>query len=84
MSLLTEQEITEIVREAAKGSATRRDGSTSFRIARAIESAVIKKIKARGASAWASTSDDGIVEALGFNQSRSRFTVPLYRLPEGD
>ena len=45
---LTEQEITEIVREAARGSATRRDGSTSQRIARAIESAVIEKIKAQG------------------------------------
>ena len=48
MSLLTEQEITEIVREAARGSATRRDGSTSQRIARAIESKVIEKIKAQG------------------------------------
>ena len=48
MSLLTEQEITEIAREAVRGSATRRDGSTSQRIARAIESAVIEKIKAQG------------------------------------
>ena len=48
MSLLTEQEITEIVREAVRGSATRRDGSTSQHIARAIESAVIEKIKAQG------------------------------------
>ena len=31
MSLLTEQEITEIVREAARGSVTRRDGSPSLR-----------------------------------------------------
>lgn len=84
MSLLTEQEITEIVREAARGSATRRDGSTSQRIALAIESAVIAKIKAQGPSAWAATSDEGVVEALGFNQSKSRFTTPLYRLPEGD
>ena len=36
---LTDQQITAIVREAAKGSAIRRDGSTSHRIARAIESA---------------------------------------------
>ena len=84
MSLLTEQEITEIVREAARGSATRRDGSTSERIARAIEAKVIEKIKAQGPVAWAATSEEGIVEALGFNQSKSRFTVPLYRLPEGD
>ena len=47
MTLLTEQEITEIVREAAKGSAIRREGSTSFRIARAIEAAVIEKIEAQ-------------------------------------
>lgn len=84
MSLLTEQEITEIVREAARGSATRRDGSTSQRIAIAVEKVVLAKIKAQGPAAWAATSDDGIVEALGFNQSKSRFTVPLYRLPEGD
>ena len=50
MSLLTEQEIVDIVRESAKGSATRRDGSTSYRIVCAVESAVIAKIKAQGAS----------------------------------
>ena len=48
MSLLTEQEIVDIVRESAKGSATRRDGSTSYRIVCAVESAVIAKIKAQG------------------------------------
>lgn len=36
---LTDEQITAIVREAAKGSAVRRDGSTSHRIARAIERA---------------------------------------------
>ena len=84
MSLLTEQEITQVVRDAANGSAIRRDGSTSYRIARAIEAKVIEKIKAQGPAAWAAMSEEGIVEALGFNQSRSRFTTPLYRLPEGD
>ena len=34
---LTDEQISAIVREAAKGSAIRRDGSTSHRIARAIE-----------------------------------------------
>jgi hypothetical protein len=34
---LTGEEIAAIVREAAKGSAIKRDGSTSERIARAIE-----------------------------------------------
>ena len=36
---LTDEQITNIVREAARGSAIRRDGSTSHRIARAIEAA---------------------------------------------
>jgi hypothetical protein len=36
---LTDEQITVIVREAAKGSALRRDGSTTHRIARAIEAA---------------------------------------------
>ena len=85
MSLLTEQEITEIVREAAKGSATRRDGSTSQRIARAIESKVIEKIKAQGATARtvASVTNTGYVyiEAL---ERTIPFKTNLYRLPEGD
>jgi len=36
---LTDEQIVAIVREASRGSAIRRDGSTSMRIARAIESA---------------------------------------------
>ena len=36
---LTDEQIVSIVREASKGSAIRRDGSTSHRIARAIEAA---------------------------------------------
>lgn len=36
---LTDEQIASIVREAARGSATRRDGTTSTRIARAIEAA---------------------------------------------
>jgi len=36
---LTDEQIVAIVREASHGSAIRRDGSTSMRIARAIESA---------------------------------------------
>ena len=36
---LTDEKIAEIVREAAKNSAIRRDGTTSHRIARAIEAA---------------------------------------------
>lgn len=87
MSLLTEQEIEEIVREAARGSATRRDGSTSQRIARAIETAVIEKIKAQGPEAFTDTSGfpshprsiQGIYEHQLYGKR-----IPLYRLPEGD
>ena len=85
--LLTEQEITEIVRDAARGSAIRRDGSTSQRIARAIEAKVIEKIKAQG---FVGTYDD----TFGFNCPGFYFNAeelikdgkidPLYRLPEGD
>ena len=85
MTLLTEQEIGEIAE--ASSVYTDKDmvllGVVST-FARAIESAVIAKIKAQGPVAWAATSEEGIVEALGFNQSKSRFTVPIYKLPEGD
>lgn len=42
--ILTDEEITLIVRECARGSSINRDGSTSHRIARAIEAAVINKL----------------------------------------
>jgi hypothetical protein len=45
--MLTPEQIAAIVRESAKGSATRRDGSTSYRIARAIESAATAPLLAR-------------------------------------
>ena len=93
MSLLTEQEITEIVREAARGSATRRDGSTSQRIARAIESAVIEKIKAQGPEAWLHRDrSESDVVTTKFKHvwgeavvgSLAMYDTPLYRLPEGE
>ena len=40
---LTDEEITSLVREAARGSAINRDGSTSHRIARAIEAKLKEK-----------------------------------------
>ena len=92
MTLLTEQEITEIVRESARDSAIRRDGTTSFRIARAIETAVIEKIKAQGVAVW---SCDVLQTDATFKQEFSAIEPPLdyysvrniagyYRLPEGD
>jgi hypothetical protein len=32
--------------------------------------------------AWAATSEDGVVEELGFNKSHTRFDTPLYALGE--
>ena len=93
MSLLTEQEIAEIVREAARGSATRRDGSTSLRIARDIEAKVIEKIKGQGAAAWLHCErkdfdvvTDYVKHVWGKNVvgSLTPYDIPLYRLPEGD
>ena len=86
MRLLTEQEITEIAREAVRGSATRRDGSTSQRIARAIESAVIEKIKAQGPVVWMADSGTTVTnEDVEYTPNwTDYYTVPLYRLPEGD
>ena len=81
MTLLTKQEINECFESVMFNIEV--EASREL-IARAIESAVIEKIKAQGPAAWAATSEEGIVEALGFNQSKSRFTVPIYRLPEGD
>ena len=77
MPLLTEQEAGDLWRQPE-------NYGKPLVFARAIEAAVIEKIKAQGEAAWAATSEAGVVEALGFNQSRSRFTTPLYRLPEGD
>ena len=79
MSLLTEQEIRDIA------NSVKEIGENSDRaLILAAQKAVIEKIKAQGPAAWAAMSEEGIVEALGFNQSRSRFTTPIYRLPEGD
>ena len=79
MTLLTEQEIRDIA------NSVQEIGENSDRaLILAAQKAVIEKIKAQGPVAWAATSEDGVVEALGFNQSKNRFVVPLYRLPEGD
>lgn len=42
--ILTDEEITLIIRECARGSAINRDGSTSHRIARSIEQAILNKL----------------------------------------
>ena len=86
MSLLTEQEITQVVRDAANGSAIRRDGSTSYRIARAIEAEVIKKIKAQGpvANLYRDMNSGGKNGCLKVCYLSPSIGFPVYRLPEGD
>ena len=90
MSLLTEQEITQVVRDAANGSAIRRDGSTSYSIARAIEAKarakLIEEIKAQGPVVWMADSGTTVTnEDVGYTPNwTDYYTVPLYRLPEGD
>ena len=48
--ILTDEEITLIIRECARGSAINRDGSTSHRIARAIEQAILNKLSEQNES----------------------------------
>lgn len=50
--LLSDEEITLIVRECAKGSAINRDGSTSHRIARAVIAAYEAKLREQEPVAW--------------------------------
>ena len=50
--ILTDEEITLIIRECARGSAINRDGSTSHRIARAIEQAILNKLSEQEPVAW--------------------------------
>ena len=65
--ILTDEEITLIIRECARGSAINRDGSTSHRIARAIEQAVLNKLGEQEPVAWlhqTRTSSDVITDGV--------------------
>ena len=65
--ILTDEEITLIIRECARGSAINRDGSTSHRIARAIEQAVLNKLGEQEPVAWlhqTRTSSDVITDEV--------------------
>lgn len=66
---LSDDEITLIVRECARGSAINRDGSTSHRIARAIEQAAVierllSSIKALQGNSCGDYADEICAEAL--------------------
>ena len=58
MRLLSDEKINEIVREASRGAATRRDGTPSQRIARAIEAAVLEAQGKQEPVAWCVAYDD--------------------------
>lgn len=52
-----------------------------FGFARAVLAKWGNQAQAEEPVAWAATSEDGVVEALGMNQSR-RFDTPLYLAPQ--
>lgn len=95
MSLLTEQEITGIANNDALWDDGKYLGEATlneYRYARAIESAVIEKIKAQGATIW---SCDVLQSDATFKSELSTIEPPTnyysirnvkayYRLPEGE
>ena len=93
MSLLTDQEIHTLFRANCvdyPGNYEVTPGQ-SQRIARAIEAAVIEKIKSQGEVAWRfDISEDSYNEKWGFTESKGLAksgdprAQPLYSLPEGD
>ena len=87
MSLLTEQEMTAFFPFGLSLCAS------DIRLVRAIESAVIEKIKAQGEVAWLHrqrTDSDVITTAVKHVWgnvavgSLAAYDIPLYRLPEGE
>ena len=87
--LLTEQEI----REAHEKHSNEFLFEDTFNFARAIEFAVLEKIKAQGEVAWLHrqrTDSDVVTTAVKHVWgnvavgSLAAYDIPLYRLPEGD
>ena len=90
--ILTDEEINRIVREAAKGSAIRRDGTTSFRIARDIEQAILEKMGKPYGYICESYLENGNIDRSSFMYLKGSTEIysedgyrvtPLYALPEG-
>lgn len=78
--LLTDAEITLIIRECARGSAINRDGSTSHRIARAIEQAVLNKLNEQEPVAWLQTSvEDGVDTVIARTHKPDKFNAEWWR-----
>ena len=89
MSLLTEQEI----REAHEKHSNEFLFEDTINFARAIEAKVIAKIKAQGPVAWIHnqrTDSDVVTDAVKSVWGKvavgslALYSVPLYKLPEGD
>ena len=76
--ILTDAEITLIIRECARGSAINRDGSTSHRIARAIEQAILNKLSEQEPVAWVRYDDNGYLTGLFEQYSEGR--QPLHAI----
>lgn len=78
--ILTDDEITLIIRECARGSAINRDGSTSHRIARAIEQAVLNKLNEQEPVAWLQTSvEDGVDTVIARTHKPDKFNAEWWR-----
>ena len=81
--ILTDEEITLIIRECARGSAINRDGSTSHRIARAIEQTILNKANGQEPFGYYENGRWSIVTDGGPDKWRARkeYTGPLYTHP---
>ena len=83
--ILTDEEITLIIRECARGSAINRDGSTSHRIARAIEQAILNKLSEQEPVCYGNQTaldnmlDDRVAEVAGVRDGWRK--TPLYLHP---
>ena len=79
MSLLTEQEIYQMYSEPCSDA-------EMVEFAHSIEAAVLAKIKAQGPVVWMADSGTTVTnEDVGYTPNwTDYYTVPLYRLPEGD
>jgi hypothetical protein len=76
---LTDEQITVIVREAAKGSALRRDGSTTHRIARAVEAAATAPLLERIAFLAAQVEQNQSEQHLGMVEQAAQPVMMQFR-----
>ena len=85
--ILTDAEITLIIRECARGSAINRDGSTSHRIARAIEQAILNKLSEQEPVCYGNQTaldnmlDDRVAEVAGVRDGWRKTPLYLHQAP---